>query len=129
MFSGINAAQTNIIYQILSVLTKGLFAAANMDIHVDLLVETEKLLLEERRANAARRVFMKYIFHEVRTPLNSLTVGIDVLAMSGNLDEQEKECLGMMRSASEFMSGTLDDVLSMQVNGCMECWYRYFKYR
>jgi hypothetical protein len=66
LFGTIDAAQTIVIYQILSVLTKGLFAAATMDIHMDLLSSAEKLLVEEQRANDARRAFMKYIFHEVR---------------------------------------------------------------
>ena len=65
LFGTIDAAQTIVIYQILSVLTKGLFAAATMDIHLDLLCNAEKLLVEEQRANEARRAFMKYIFHEV----------------------------------------------------------------
>eukprot|EP00596_Hydrurales_sp_CCMP1899_P003636 CAMPEP_0119051700 /NCGR_PEP_ID=MMETSP1177-20130426/73233_1 /TAXON_ID=2985 /ORGANISM="Ochromonas sp, Strain CCMP1899" /LENGTH=828 /DNA_ID=CAMNT_0007031009 /DNA_START=692 /DNA_END=3175 /DNA_ORIENTATION=+ len=110
----INAAQTIAIYQILSVLTKGLFAASTMDIHMDLLFNAEKLLLEEQRANDARRAFMKYIFHEVRTPLNSLTMGIDLLEMSENINASERDSLLMMRSASEFMSDTLDNVLSLQ---------------
>lgn len=100
--------------QILSVLTKGLFAAATMDIHLDLLGATEKQLLQEIRANAARRLFMKYIFHEVRTPLNSLTVGINLLTMSNNLDADDRESLLIMKSASGFMSDTLDDVLNIQ---------------
>jgi hypothetical protein len=66
LFGAINAAETIVIYQILSVLTKGLFAAAVMDIHMDLVSNSEKLLFEEQRANDARRAFMKYIFHEVR---------------------------------------------------------------
>ena len=52
------------LYQILSVLTKGLFAAVTMDMHADLLIKFE--LREEQRANEARRAFMKYLFHEVR---------------------------------------------------------------
>jgi signal transduction histidine kinase len=114
LFGTINAAQTIVIYQILSVLTKGLFAAATMDIHLDLLFNAEKLLVEEQRANDARRAFMKYIFHEVRTPLNSLTMGIDLLEMSCNINASERDSLLMMRSASEFMSDTLDNVLSLQ---------------
>jgi hypothetical protein len=66
LFSCISPAQTIVVYQILSVLTKGLFAAATMDVHLDLLFDAEKLLVEEQRANDARRAFMKYIFHEVR---------------------------------------------------------------
>jgi hypothetical protein len=61
-----NAAQTIVIYQILTVLIKGPCAAAIMDIHMELIDNAEKLLVEERRANDARRNFMKYIFHEVR---------------------------------------------------------------
>lgn len=98
----------------MSVLTKGLFAAATMDIHLDLLGATEKQLLQEIRSNAARRQFMKYIFHEVRTPLNSLSVGINMLQMSNNLDDDDRESLLIMQSASEFMSETLDDVLNIQ---------------
>jgi signal transduction histidine kinase len=114
LFRMITPAQTIAIYQILSVLTKGLFAAATMDIHLDMLYDTEKLLIEEQRANNARRNFMKYIFHEVRTPLNSLTMGIDLLSMSSNLDHNDRDSLSMMRSASEFMSDTLNNVLSLQ---------------
>lgn len=113
-WKGIDEEQTVAIYQILSLLTKGLFAAGTMDVHMDLLIDAERELLEERRAHVARREFMKYIFNEVRTPLNSLSVGLDVLGMSDNLDDQERECLLTMKSASEFMSETLDDVLSMQ---------------
>jgi len=110
---GYGPAETKVIFQILSVLTKGLFAAATMDIHLSLMMETEKALVEERRANEARRAFMKFIFHEVRTPLNSLTMGIDMIAASPNMDESDLESLEIMRNASNFMSRTLNGVLSM----------------
>eukprot|EP01041_Mallomonas_annulata_P002749 gene2749-5415_t len=109
---GIDAATTIAIYQVLSVLTKGLFTALCMDSHVDVLMETQRAV--ERRANAARRAFLKYIFHEVRTPLNSLTMGIEILQLSESLSAEDKETLLMMKGASEFMSDTLNDVLSMQ---------------
>lgn len=41
-------------------------------------------------------------------------MGIDLLEMSTNINESERESLLMMRSASEFMSDTLDNVLSLQ---------------
>lgn len=56
---------------------------------------------------------MKFIFHEVRTPLNSLTMGIEMIAGSANIDEADIESLEIMRSASNFMSKTLDGVLSV----------------
>ena len=33
-----------------------------MDLHVDLLAKVEKALSEEKKANEARRGFMKYVF-------------------------------------------------------------------
>eukprot|EP01041_Mallomonas_annulata_P000687 gene687-1316_t len=108
----IDGASIIAIYQVLSGTTKGLFAALCMDAHIDALMEAERAV--ERRANVARRAFLKYIFHEVRTPLNSLTMGIEILQMSENLEEEDMESLIMMKGASEFMSDTLNDVLSMQ---------------
>jgi hypothetical protein len=65
----INAAQTIVIFQILSVFTKGLFVALTMDIHMELIENYQKLVAEEQRADDARRTFMKCIFHEVRLGL------------------------------------------------------------
>jgi nitrogen-specific signal transduction histidine kinase/CheY-like chemotaxis protein len=130
-----------------------------MDIHLSLILDAERALVEEKRANDARcvsislsspslhlspwpppspfslfltlhflsptthqhhhryiqtrRAFMKFIFHEVRTPLNSLTMGIEMIACSSNIDEADVESLEIMRSASNFMSKTLDGVLSV----------------
>ena len=104
------------VYQILSVLTKGVFASVTMDIHFDLIVTARMALSEEndRRANEARRSFLKYIFHELRSPLNSLAIGIEILGSGTLRDQQDLESLAMMRDASSFMSDTLNDVLSMQ---------------
>jgi hypothetical protein len=70
MCSSYPLVQLVALYQILSVLTKGLFAAVTMDMHADLLIKFE--LREEQRANEARRAFMKYLFHEVRKTRPSL---------------------------------------------------------
>ena len=37
----------------------------------------------ERRLTESRRQFLRYIFHEVRVPLNTLTMGISVLKRYG----------------------------------------------
>ena len=52
----------------------------------------------------------RFIFHEVRTPLQSLTLGIESLALSGNLDAADREALQLMRDAGGFMSDTLNAV-------------------
>ena len=66
------------------------------------------------RINEARRAFMKYLFHEVRTPLNSLTMGVDMLKLSDTLDPHEKKYLEVMTGAMEYMSDTMDNVINIQ---------------
>jgi len=98
---------------VFSMLSKGLFSLIAMDIHLTMNLELEKALAEERRANDARRAFMKYIFHEIRTPLSSLTMGVDMLRLSDHLDPHDKESLEIMHNATQFMSKTLNGVLTM----------------
>jgi hypothetical protein len=78
LFQGIGHAETIVGYEILSLLTKALFAAMLMDIHLELLFKAKQILLdvkktkeakeiaEVHRTNEARRAFTRYIFHEVR---------------------------------------------------------------
>ena len=113
-FSLIDPAQTIIIFQGLSLAIKGVYAAVVMDLYEDALLLSEAALCEERRANDSRRAFLKYLFHEVRTPLNSLSIGIEILDSHCKSDIEANESLVMMRGACEFMSSTLNDVLSMQ---------------
>lgn len=114
LFRLIDSPTVIAIFLILSCATKGLFAAVTTDAHIQLLNPATRALIEERRANEARRAFLRYIFHEVRTPLNSLTMGIEIFERSDHLDDAEQESLVMMKDASTFMSETLNDVLSMQ---------------
>mmetsp|Transcript_3773 Transcript_3773/g.5315 ORF Transcript_3773/g.5315 Transcript_3773/m.5315 type:complete len:648 (+) Transcript_3773:74-2017(+) len=124
----IDVPQTILVYQFLSMTTKGLYASILMDIHKEALLFAQEELHEERRTNDSRRSFLKYLFHEVRTPLNSLSIGIEILNRSDKLDVIERESLLMMAGASEFMAGTLNDVLSMQKieEGKMELEFRPF---
>ena len=110
----IDAAMTIILFQLLSLIVKGVYAAVLMDLYENAYLLAQAALSEERRANEARRAFLKYLFHEVRTPLNSLCIGIEVLDGHCQTDKEANESLTMMRGAVEFMSGTLNDVLSMQ---------------
>eukprot|EP01036_Dinobryon_divergens_P061816 gene61816-biopygen28796 len=95
---------------------KGITPAMTIDIHLELLESARRALSEEnfRSINEARRNFLKYIFHELRSPLNSLTIGIEVLQNSEDLSEGDLESLGLMKDASTFMNDTLNNVLSIQ---------------
>jgi signal transduction histidine kinase len=114
MFGFLDAALTVVLFQTLSVFTKGLFAAACMDVHDGVLRKTVQSLAEEQRANDARRTFMKYIFHEIRTPLNSISMGLELIEECQGLDELERELVVNMKEATHFMGDTLNDVLSIE---------------
>jgi signal transduction histidine kinase len=108
----IDKPTTIAVFQILSVLTKGIFATLVMDFQKASSGELQKLA--DSAANESRRNFTKYIFHEVRSPLNSLVMGIEILQRSTNVDAMEQEILSGMKLAAAFMSNTLNDVLSLQ---------------
>eukprot|EP01036_Dinobryon_divergens_P033635 gene33635-biopygen26630 len=100
---------------LLSLVLQGFFAAAVANAHTHALLEVQQDLDRERLSNQARRDFLKYLFHEVRTPLNSLTMGIELLkAKKEGLDQEDRDVLTMMKGSSDFMAETLNDVLSIQ---------------
>lgn len=83
----INQEQSAIAFSVLPMLTKGIYAVVLLDLNVDSAVTLKWMLRNELGANDSRRAFMKYLFHEVRTPLNSLSMGIDILEQSGAIKE------------------------------------------
>ena len=95
--------------------TKLIFSAVVTDSHIELLYKGFKL--QKDRANNAKEAFLRHIMHEVRVPLNSITMGLDVLATmqdSGTSSGVDREALmesrnaiALMREASSFMGGTL----------------------
>eukprot|EP01035_Chromulina_nebulosa_P028849 gene28849-biopygen18458 len=85
-----------------------------MDEFANALSEVKQALSKEQLANQLRRIFLKNIFHEVRTPLNSMVMGLEILKKSDHLDAAETDLLTMMTASTEFMSETLNNVLSLQ---------------
>ena len=68
----------------------------------------------EERANGSRRAFLKYVFMEVRVPLNSIIMSLQILDHDEAVPEGSRETVAMMREAAQFMAQTLNDVFSMQ---------------
>jgi signal transduction histidine kinase len=55
------------------------------------------------------------VFHEVRTPLNSLVLGLQCLSdLKDRCTSTEQEVLDMMAVGTEHINKTLNDVLSFQ---------------
>ena len=91
-----------------NLLTKVLFVARLLITHSNSISA-----IETAAGNAARRAFLRYVMHEVRGPLNSVSSGIGVLK-SASPTEDISETLLMMDSATIFMAETLNNILSMQ---------------
>lgn len=112
-FDLISSEYQNVIITSVSYLVKSLFCTSIVDFHMDLMDPNVHVLNYEKQANEARRAYLRYVFHEVRVPLNSISMGLHVLQGS-NLSPPEKETIDMMREATLFMTATLNDVLSIQ---------------
>ncbi len=98
-----------------SYLTKVLFTYLITDSHIEILDPNKFLIIEERRkAEESRLNFLRYVFHEVRVPLNSVVLGLQLLQDNRYFAHVERETLTMMKDATNFMSETLNDVLSLQ---------------
>lgn len=110
----ISPAVTTIVYRVLSFLLTAFFPFAAMNIHFQALRHVQKAFYDVHNAHQARKNFLKYIFHEVCTPLNSLTMGIEILERSGRLDAVDYDALGRVKTASDVICDALNDVLSMQ---------------
>eukprot|EP01041_Mallomonas_annulata_P006217 gene6217-12595_t len=68
---------TELLFIISNVIAKSVFASVAMDVHIEVLHHA--LVVQQQRADVARQTFLRYIMHEVRVPLNTISMGIDVL--------------------------------------------------
>jgi len=75
-------------------------------------VRAELKLIES--ANDAQRHFLRYVFHEVRVPLNTIRLGIDSIQQGSPLELETSFVVSCMDEAVNTMSETLNDVLSYQ---------------
>jgi len=67
-------------------------------------------LVDMQKANAAQKLFLRFIFHEVRVPFHSLLLGLEYLAAQEGLDEYQSLFATLIQSA-EMMERTINDVL------------------
>jgi signal transduction histidine kinase len=120
-------------FAVFSIFVKTVFISSlsksQMNIHDKLAAQ----LFAEKKANDTRRAFMRYVFHEVRVPLNTITMGLSLLKddKDSRLSSSAREAIAMMTGATDFMSDTLNDVLSIHKieEGAMELQKQPFKMR
>ena len=124
IFGFISATTQLICFNICGVFTKIFFNHICCDAHQEVGSPAVLMLDAETKANKSRRAFLRYIFHEVRVPLNSFSMGVELLADEGaNID-----IVQTLRDSCASMSNTLNDILSLQKieEGAMKLQYRPF---
>lgn len=108
-----------IVFEMLSLTTKTVFTTIMNYLYYNKLFLTEIKLQEEISNNEAnktiaRRDFMKYLFHELRNPLNSLSLGIDLLLTDETLSAQNQEYINDIKLSSSHLTDILNKVLDIQ---------------
>jgi signal transduction histidine kinase len=90
-----------------------------------MLYQLTRMTAEVERANEAKRHFVRYIFHEVRVPLNAVMLGLaDLRSASGpssadgasgrvEWTEEQREVLDIVHEQSQVVGRILNDVLSL----------------
>lgn len=93
-----------------SMVGKLMFSASMVHSHSNLSRQSELVTSCFDNSNETRRAFLRYVFHELRAPLNSLAVGLQLMTDSFGLERlspQDKQLLEMMQCSA---SGLVDNV-------------------
>jgi len=70
----------------------------------------EDKLVDMEKANSAQKLFLRFVFHEVRVPFHSLVLGLEHLASQPNMGNHQT-LLSMLMQSAEMMQRTINDVL------------------
>jgi len=82
-------------------------------------------------SNSSRSQFLRYLFYEIRNPLNSLSLGLMSLRNAfGDRDDATKEAVLILKDSVNYISDVLNDVLSMHQieEGAMELLIQEFMF-
>ena len=110
MMGVLDASQTFALFLMFSAFTKCCFAVVCMDAHLQVYHPSLVLLDAERIAKDSRLSFLRYISHEIRVPLNSIQLGLDILNCNYALIEEDLSTVGILREAAQNLTSSLSDV-------------------
>jgi len=78
-----------------------------------LAVDNASLYLESQQAVRAREEVLAIVSHDLRNPLNAITLGASLLKMSESLPEEDREHVETMDLSARRMSRLIEDLLDV----------------
>lgn len=102
----IDSDATSVLFSGLSLVVKGLFGMIVSDLDIKTFYTLEASLTFELEAKSKRREFLRYMFHELRIPLNAISMSVSLCKdsrpeMSRNYLEDLSEYVNFMDCALE----------------------------
>lgn len=102
-----------------SLLGKLLFSTYLAQCYSELYTDIELNRTAEQVEEATRRKFLRFVFHELRSPLNSLSMGVQMLSDSlldqamYALSEDDSQILKTVQRSTKMLTDHVDQVLSL----------------
>jgi signal transduction histidine kinase len=93
--------------------TDDLMLFSDLARHGSLAIDNARLYLESQQAVHAREEVLAIVSHDLRNPLNAVTLGASLLKMSKSLNDEDREQLDIIDVSARRMSRLIADLLDV----------------
>lgn len=97
-----------------STFAKIVFSVLMSYAHMEISSPVVSLLADSISLNSSRRKFLRYIFHEMRVPLNSISLAVQLLLEELTGNKTIEETILIIHDSVRFMGESLNDVMAIQ---------------